>query len=109
MTPPPYSWNLAINIDGNSTTQNYLLVQTTAFSPDVRITQTNIANYKNNLRAVVSRPRNDTSSPYEVTTYFTLPRSAPANTEFVFIVIDDTTEVARSESYSIAKNCPKGN
>ena len=44
---------------------------------------------------------------FEYTIYLTLPHDAPPTTEFVFFV-DDLAD-ARSEVYSIAKNCPLGN
>ena len=108
-TVPTYSFRVSIEIDGVLDSRAYFVFEQRLADTSIVISQNDSLPHSRNLRAVAPQSRTNSSSPYKVTIYFALPRSEPVTTEFVFIANPANINPTRSDVYSIAKNCPKGN
>ena len=108
-----YAFNVFLEIDGSRAVAdtNYLIVGISPRIPNNGVGVTRSSGnlpYINHLREVVPQSREDVLSPYDLTLYFTLPRNAQPNTEFA-LVANAGARPPRTQAYSIAEHCPKGN
>ena len=105
-----FSFFIGVEIDGNENPASYF--QVAADTNDVAnngitFVATDLV-YSDNLSLVVPQSRASATSPYMAKLYFNLPRSAPT-TEFVLTATIGTSISDRTQPYSIAQHCPKGN
>ena len=98
-----YSFQVELEIDGEN--QGNYLEYTSLPDGSTTLSITQSRPYIDNLRAVADQSRTDATEPFNLTLYFTLPRSAPTS-EFVFV--SDPFDLP-TQAYSIAQHCPKGN
>ena len=104
---PSFSLIVAVQYNGNN--DNHYQVALNGAGGIIVLPSDNSLPYFYHSRVVPSTLQLETStSPYEVTHYFDLPRNA-ADTEFTLVAEPNGLNLRTDRAYSIAKDCPKGN